>query len=199
MATPLAAFLRVPLDWYHTKLFPRHADETEHMIRRRYMHGPDAQRVFCGYCGTPVTYWSPEGQRASEYINVTLGSLDNEDIHALESMGLVPTLESDDLAEKGWPARSNEGETSLTTTKDVPPTLDNAMELFIREFSEVPWFDALVDGSILGKLTKKNKRKPGRVAVQWEVIEWPDSGAQSEDSGRGEPSGKRKFGDFEGA
>lgn len=199
MATPLAAFLRVPLDWYHTRLFPRHADETEHMIRRRYMHGSDAQRIFCGFCGTPVTYWSPEGPRDSDYINVTLGSLDNEDIHDLELMGLVPTLEGDEEVERGNHTSASDGETNLTISKDASSTLDSAMELFIRQFSEIPWFDALVDGSILGKITRKNKRKPGKVAVQWEVIEWPDSGLESDEAERGEPSGKRKFGDFEGA
>lgn len=195
MATPLAAFLRVPLDWYHSRLFPRHADETEHMIRRRYLHGADAQRIFCGFCGTPVTYWDPKGQRDSDYINVTLGSLDGEDIHDLESMGLVPTLESDE-SDKGRDT-ADEGE-SKSTIKDAPPTLDSAMEVFIREFSEVPWFDALVEGSLLGKLTQKNKRKPGKIAVQ--VIEWPDSeGPGAGDAERGGVSGKRKFGEVEGA
>ena len=190
MASPLVAFLKVPLDWYHTRLYPRHADETEHMIRRRYMHGPDAQRIFCGFCGTPLTHWSPEGQNESDYISVTLGSLDNEDIHDLESMGLVPTLEGDTSPEKADTRVAASG-------KDTPATLDDAMELFMREFSEVPWFDALVDGSILGKLTKKNKRKPGKLALQWEVIEFPGEG--SEASERSAHPGKRTFEQFEEA
>lgn len=186
MATPLAAFLRVPLDWYHTTLFPQHADESEHMIRRRYMYGSNSQRIFCGFCGTPVTYWCPEGDEESNYINVTLGSLHQEDVHDLESMGLVPTMESDDAAEK---TRGTEVVETSPASKEHPSTIDDAMELFIREFSEIPWFDALVDGSVLGRLTKKNKSKPGRT-MKWEVIEWNDEdGGEPGGATRGTVSG----------
>ncbi|SPN98371.1 uncharacterized protein DNG_01416 [Cephalotrichum gorgonifer] len=218
MATPLAAFLRVPLEWFHTRLLPRHDEETEHMIRRRYIHSSDAQKIFCGFCGTPVTYWSPEGHREADYINVTLGSLYDEDVDDLEAMGLVPTADDDEddtsstpsekkatITGQGTATRGPEAATAAGSKGPASTTAaDDALGLFIREFSEIPWFDALVDGSALGRLTKKRKvaaaQSAPKVVLNWDVVEWPDS--DSPEPGKIEHGvllGKRKFETMENA
>ena len=82
LATPLAAFLRVPLSWYHSSTQSFFDDESHAMIRRVYTHPSQqhAKRHFCGFCGTPLSYWSERPAGEAEYMNVTLGSLLSEDL-----------------------------------------------------------------------------------------------------------------------
>ncbi|KAK4106701.1 hypothetical protein N658DRAFT_27644 [Parathielavia hyrcaniae] len=90
LATPLPSYLRVPLSWCHTLTVPFHADETRAQIRRVYDdERRRAKRHFCGFCGTPLSYWSEEPGGEADFIQLTLGSLHPEDLGDLEELGLL--------------------------------------------------------------------------------------------------------------
>ena len=135
-------------------------------------------RHFCGFCGTPISYWSEQPRSEAEYIQLTLGSLLTEDLHNLEEIGLVPG-ESDD-------------EDRMDVAAAAPAPEDRAdSQLVGRNFTGIPWFEGLVSGSRLGSLqTARGARqsRDGRIRVEWEISEWT---ADDEDSN----IGKRKRGD----
>ena len=159
-ASPLSAFLRLPLSWYHSTTFSFFPDETSAAIHRVYT--PPAQehskRHFCGFCGTPLSYWSEEPRSEADYIHVTLGSLSSEDLGDLEELGLLPDPE-DKPASPAAPSSEAGG--------DAAPAG--------RETLSLPWFDSMVAGSQLGKIrTSKgtSQSRDGKVTVEWEVVEW---------------------------
>jgi len=160
LATPLAAFLRVPLSWYHSSTQSFFDDESHAMIRRVYTHPSQqhAKRHFCGFCGTPLSYWSERPAGEAEYMNVTLGSLLSEDLRDLEELGLIPDL--DELQEE------HKKEDKTTTT-------------VARQSYGVPWFDSLVDETRLGRLRRtqgQSTSQDGKTRVEWEIVEWTDGG-----------------------
>jgi hypothetical protein len=152
------------------------------MIRRVYTH-PDqehAKRQFCGFCGTPLSYWSEEPRSEAEYINLTLGSLLQEDLKDLEDLGLIP----------------EEGESEPEEKQVTSPDHGNVL----RQSFGVPWFDGIVEGTRLGRMrhTHGIKRSDdGAVKIEWEVIEElgsPDSKDVEMETGS-TSSGKRKLQD----
>ncbi|RDW78396.1 hypothetical protein BP5796_06248 [Coleophoma crateriformis] len=179
-ATPLSAWLRIPLSWYQSSTYAFFDDETHNSIRRCYTSPTDqsSKRHFCGFCGTPLSYWSESPVSEAEYISLTLGSLAGSDLRDLEELGLLPKealedVESDkEKIEKGVPETS-----ALQTTEGLP------------------WFNTMIEGSKLGKMrTSKGQRRSsnGRVQVEWEIMEWTDEG--NDDS---HVTGKRKLGDLD--
>jgi hypothetical protein len=108
----LTAFLRVPLDWYHSTTFAFFPDETNAMIHRQYTCPTEqyAMRYFCGFCGTPLSYWSEEPRTEAEFIQVTLGSLSTKDLEDLEDLGLLP--DSDDEADEQRPGTPRDADTA---------------------------------------------------------------------------------------
>ncbi|CAJ2506079.1 Uu.00g002090.m01.CDS01 [Anthostomella pinea] len=159
-ATPLSAFLRVPLSWYRSQTFPFFSDESRSNIRRVYSH-PDEQhtrRNFCGFCGTPLSYWSEEPRGEAEYIQLTLGSLLTEDLHDLEELGLIP----DD---------SEQDEMDIVPA----PVHNQGRQLIGRDSNSIPWFESMLAGSRLGNMqTTRGVRQShdGRVRVEFEITEW---------------------------
>lgn len=161
LATPLAAYIRVPLSWYHSTTYAFFPDETHAMIRRSYTHPSQqsSKRHFCGFCGTPLSYWCEDPMSEADYINLTLGSLLREDLRDLEDMGLIPDdsdPEEDESAEA--------------------PTADSGS---LREYFGVPWFDGMVEGTKLGKLRRRQgvgQSHDGSVKVEWEIVEYSDDG-----------------------
>src|SRR2546421_6283673 len=91
-AAPITSWLRIPLDWYHSTTYAFFPDETHSSIRRTYTHPryPDTKRYFCGFCGTPLSYWSERPPLEKNFIYLTLGSLVAEDLRDLEELGLLP-------------------------------------------------------------------------------------------------------------
>ncbi|KAJ2986128.1 hypothetical protein NUW58_g5171 [Xylaria curta] len=155
-ASPLSAFIRVPLLWYRSEVFPFFPDESRATIRRLYSHPSEhhTQRSFCGYCGTPLSYWSEQPPGEAEYIQLTLGSLLTEDLHSLQELGLIPN-----------DAEQDEMET-------VPET---SGELAGRPTTSIPWFDSLISGSQLVNMRTKKSVQHGRDGSRWveiEVTEW---------------------------
>ena len=181
-ASPLSAFLRVPLSWYHSQTFAFFPDESRSSIRRVYSHPAEQHtlRHFCGFCGTPISYWSEQPRTEAEYIRLTLGSLLTEDLHGLEELGLVPGAESEDEP--------------MDAVAPVPPR-DGAgdSQLIGRDITGIPWFEGLVSGSRLGNLqTTRGAResRDGRIRVEWEISEWT-----ADDDDDDANTGKRKRGE----
>ncbi|KAH6610679.1 hypothetical protein Trco_000699 [Trichoderma cornu-damae] len=171
LATPLAAYIRVPLSWYHSTTYAFFPDETHAMIRRVYTHPSQdySKRHFCGFCGTPLSYWSEEPRSEADFINLTLGSLLREDIRDLEDMGLIP--------EDG-----DEGSTSRSEAAPATPTKRTALQ---HSFG-VPWFDGLIDGSRLGSMRRSygaKRLRDGQTIVEWDIVEASENGGGERDEG----------------
>ena len=133
------------------------------MIRRVYTHPSQAhsKRHFCGYCGTPLSYWSENPHSEAEYIHLTLGSLLREDLRDLEDMGLIPDDSDSD----------NQGD-------EKRPTQSTAL----RQSYGVPWFDGMVEGTRIGNMRRSQgvqRSQDGTVKVEWEIVEFSgDSDSQ---------------------
>ncbi|KFA68799.1 hypothetical protein S40285_01182 [Stachybotrys chlorohalonatus IBT 40285] len=180
LGTPLAAYIRVPLSWYHSTTQAFFPDETHATIRRVYTHPSQqhAKRHFCGYCGTPLSYWSEKPRTEADFINLTLGSLLREDLEDLEDMGLV--------REEGELGRSP----VTTGTRSHDATLQP---------SGVAWFDRMVEGSRLDKLRRVRtnpQEANAQVEIDWEIVEFPDldDGTRDPETSIGTPT-KRKMQD----
>ncbi|KAH6671587.1 hypothetical protein F5X68DRAFT_43374 [Plectosphaerella plurivora] len=192
LAMPLAASIRIPLSWYRSSTHPFFADETHAMIRRVYESSSPAQqpakRHFCGFCGTPLAFWTERPLSEADFIQLTLATLCDNDLGDLEELGLLP--KSDDT--------SREADTAVSATDD-PSTKT-------RIVRGVPWFDGLVEGSRLAKLQKTQGAhwsSDGSTRVEWEIVEWTeededDEHDKTEGSGGVEAAsslGKRKLAD----
>ncbi|KAH8434206.1 uncharacterized protein LDX57_011845 [Aspergillus melleus] len=217
--TPLTAWLRVPLSWYqsHTESF--FPDETHSTIRRIFSphHAPHTQRVFCGFCGSPLTYWSEEPREDAEYMSVTIGSLDAGDQRLLEDLDLLPGSDSslededDDEDDDDDPSEDNKGvvaapapqTTASTSTVVVPPSRGEGN--ISRSYRQgtvggIPWFEEMIEGSRLGRLMKGRRgmgvSDDSSTTIEWEISEWTndDTGLAQAGSSRPSRSGKRKRG-----
>ncbi|EHK41166.1 uncharacterized protein TrAtP1_004591 [Trichoderma atroviride] len=184
LATPLAAYIRVPLAWYHSTTYAFFPDEKHSMIRRVYTHPSQdySKRHFCGFCGTPLSYWSEEPRSEAEFINLTLGSLLREDIRDLEDIGLIPQ-DGDEDAPSG-------GEAAPAAT----PTKRTALQ---QSFG-VPWFDGLIEGSRLGNMRRSygtRRSRDGQTSIEWDIVEFSENGGG--ESAEGDAAlthlGKRKL------
>lgn len=158
-ATPLSAWLRVPISWYQSSTFAFFEDESHTSIRRTYTSPleTNAKRCFCGFCGTPLSYWNelPKSDEA-EYISLTLGSLNGSDLRDLEELGLLPKEAVEDAAHD---------------QEKIAPFVGKTGD----EIEGLPWFDTLVEGSKLGKMRKDRGRRTslnGKWTVEWEIMEW---------------------------
>ncbi|KAG9234458.1 hypothetical protein BJ875DRAFT_376395 [Amylocarpus encephaloides] len=179
-ATPLSAWLRIPLAWYESSTYAYFDDESHNSIRRCYTSPQEqnAKRFFCGFCGTPLSYWFESADTdEADYISLTLGSLAGSDLRDLEELGLLPR---EALEEAEFDREKVE--------KAVPTVTAN------RDLGEsLPWFETMVEGSKLGKMKREGGRRTsvnGQWRVEWEIVEWT---ADDGETGNMSP-GKRKFG-----
>jgi hypothetical protein len=240
---PLSSFLHVPLSWLSSSTHAFFPDETNTTIRRIYTHPSQghSKRHFCGFCGTPISYWTEEPRSESEFINITLGSLMRDDLLRLDALGLVnddqdhttaPPLaliqkrrkkkkqrtgeEGEDEAassgvagkkgagqpQKGLQKSQQQSDNRQSDVKDwsseplpnpvsqiqmVSPTSRAAGPPEPVETYGVPWFDSLLVGSRLQKMsnlkrtTGSHQSKDGRVRSQWEIIEWTNDDDKEDD------------------
>jgi hypothetical protein len=157
------------------------------MIRRVYTHPSQdySKRHFCGFCGTPLSYWSEEPRSEADFINLTLGSLLREDIRDLEDIGLIPE-------------DSDEGPSSRSEAAPATPTKRTALQ---QSFG-VPWFDGLIEGSRLGSMRRSygaRQSRDGQTSIEWDIVEFSENGGG--ETGEGETTltqlGKRKLRDHE--
>lgn len=174
------------------------------MIRKVYT-SPGEQhslRQFCGFCGTPLSYWSEEPLTEADFIQLTLGSLHSEDLGDLEDRGLLPDSEaSSRVASPPSPA-----DTAMAGAGDRAGARgEHEQQVIFRSGREtlggLPWFDSLVEGSRLGRrlgnvrASKGSGRsQDGTVRYEWEIVEYTE-----DDDGNDSPrSGKRKLDEREG-
>ncbi|KAF2401913.1 hypothetical protein EJ06DRAFT_555533 [Trichodelitschia bisporula] len=177
-ASPFTAWLRVPFSWYRSTTFAFFPDETHRSIRRTFVSPfeSNTRRQFCGYCGTQLAQWEDVANPADEYINLTLGSLLDEDLDLLEGMGLLPSSDNEEEVEQ------------TTQTVRSPPSQVVAPR-------GAPWFESMVRDSRLGKFKRSrggHTSRDGSVKVAWEVVEWT-----GEDDNESSNGGKRKFNEAE--
>lgn len=102
----------------------------------------------------------------AEYINLTLGSLMQEDLADLEDMGLLS--ESDSADDEGEEDDSKEIDPASTTVPAVRTTA-------LRASYSVPWFERLVEGRRLSSMTHSHgikRTQDGKVKIEWEVVEF---------------------------
>lgn len=186
--SPLSAYLRVPLEWYFSTALPFYPDETTSMISRVYPAAHE-QRRFCGFCGTPLSYWSEEPRSEANYIQLALGSLFPEDLADLEDLGFIPSPgEEEELTFKDEDAHMRGHD-----------EIEREQALTIRKHHEVikgvPWLDTLTEGSRLGTLRHAKgggENQSGTVKVEWEIVEWTADDESRSDTPR---NGKRKLAD----
>ncbi|KAJ5970316.1 Glutathione-dependent formaldehyde-activating enzyme/centromere protein V [Penicillium vulpinum] len=205
--TPLSAWLRVPLGWYqsHTQSF--FPDESHSSIRRIFSprHAPQTQRVFCGYCGTPLTFWTEDPIEESNFMSVTIGSLLVEDQRALDDLKLLPQDFDEQTAHVGGSTSSDLAPATETASSSVvvPSSSDSSnisRSLQHGRTGDIPWFEEMVEGSRLGRLMR-SRRGMGvsddqSTSIQWEFSEWHDDGTsgflQQDSDSSGHSRGKRK-------
>ncbi len=148
-------------------------DETHSSIRRSYTspYEQDTKRYFCGFCGTPLSYWSESPPSEADYISLTLGSLFGSDLRDLEDLGLLPSEALEDLNAKD---------------KSENVTSHGGNDGLNREIGEsLPWFETMVEGSRLGKMRRswgESRSGSGRVRIEWEIAEWNDDDTEGETS-----------------
>ncbi|CAG8385324.1 unnamed protein product [Penicillium salamii] len=206
--TPLSAWLRVPLDWYQSSTRSFSEDESHSTIRRTFSprHAPKTQRVFCGICGTPLTFWTEEPHHESEFMSIALGSLHVEDQRALDDLGLLPDDFEEDAPHAGVstsdlaPAQPGSSSVIVPSFEDPADLPDISRSLQRGRTGGIPWFEEMMEGSRLGRLMR-SRRGMGisddqSTSIQWEFSEWHDDGTgaavqQDSDSDR-RSRGKRK-------
>ncbi len=160
-------------------------DETHSSIRRTYSSPREqgCKRQFCGFCGTPLSFWSEQPPSEADYISLTLGSLSGSDLRDLEDLGLLPREAVEDA------------ESDKEAIESVAP--NGGSNGSNRDAIEgLPWFETMVQGSRLGKMKKswgKQHSSDGRYKVEWEVTEWTDDGKEGDSA----IPGKRKVGVLE--
>jgi len=183
-ATPLGAFLRVPLSWFQSSTIAFFPDETHQTIRRTFS-SPTKENLrhqFCGYCGTQLSQWDDSSRSAEDSILLTLGSLLDEDLDLLDELGLLDATEAGNVTAAARESRGAQDSGAARQTEDIVLTKRGA-----------PWFEDLVQDSALGTIRRQKGGQTsddGSVRMQWEVLEWTSN---DDDGG----TGKRKLGDLD--
>lgn len=159
----------MPLDWYRSSTFAFFDDETHSSIRRTYTspHEQSSRRHFCGFCGTPLSYWTESPPTEAEYISLTLGTLKSDKLRNLEELGILP---KEATAEEETHDEQHSGVATPITS-------------LVERTQGLPWFDTMVEGSRLGKMRRSagtKRSRDGNVKVEWEIVEWTADDGQSD-------------------
>ena len=141
-------------------------------------------RHFCGFCGTPLSFWSENPQSEKDYIQLTLGSLFPEDLGDLEELGLLGSSGSAS-------GEASEEEDGQGGSKEVKEAMHGRMGV-------VPWLDSLLEGSRLGNMRRMKRGAElamgggKRVKVEWEGVEWDEEEDQGEEEEKEEKQEEEK-------
>uniref|UniRef100_A0A093UPQ7 CENP-V/GFA domain-containing protein n=1 Tax=Talaromyces marneffei PM1 TaxID=1077442 RepID=A0A093UPQ7_TALMA len=173
--------------------------ETNATIRRTFtpLHAPHTQRNFCGYCGTPLTFWTEKPESEAEFMSVALGSLLGDDLSLLEDLQILPPDEesSEEIATETVP-------TNLATRTTAPTSSSSSSRISYHSgtLAGVPWFEEMIEGSRLGRIMRSRRgigvSDDDLTTFEWEISEWQDTDTGRQPtriftSGAG-GSGKRK-------
>ncbi|GFF46743.1 hypothetical protein IFM61606_02661 [Aspergillus udagawae] len=196
--SPLTAWLRVPLSWYQSHTESYFPDETHATIRRVFTphHAPHTQRIFCGYCGTPLTYWSEIPREEADYMSVTIGSLYGEAQRMLEDLDILPgsSDEGELEEEEAGEAEEKEEKMGVTVSPAEHTQTSSAHSTVVvpsragapaptRSYRRgttrgIPWFEEMIEGSRLGRIMKTRRgvgvSDDSSTTIEWEVTEWVD-------------------------
>lgn len=157
--------------------------------------------MFCGYCGTHLSYWTEEPAAEADYLSVTLGSLVSDDIRALQDLELLPEdvepqdvgahSETDRAADTRQVARQQVSEEPMVRRSQRQGTL-----------GDIDWFEEMINGSRLGRTQQKRRgmgvSADGTTTVQWEISEYREGEDEFSASATTAGTGKRKFEDVTG-
>lgn len=110
-------------------------------------------------------------------MNITLGSLRDKDILALEDLELLPgDIDQDDTLH--IPASSSK-ELSTNSMQELLPTStddDSVQASRSGTTSGISWFEDMIEGSRLGQHSKRRRghgtSADGSTVVQWEISEY---------------------------
>lgn len=182
----MTAWLRVPLDWYQSHTASYFPDETPSDIRRTFVPPrlPHSKRNFCGFCGTPLTYWSEEPREEAEYVSVSVGSLFWEDQKALEDLELLPTdADTDDDVDESFGLESSAVVPASSSSNPIHTGFSGFPFSVTHQtgiFGGIPWFEEMIEGSQLGRVAKRRRgmgsSRDNSLKVEWEVSEWHSEG-----------------------
>jgi len=186
-ASPLTAFLKIPLTWFQSSTIAYRTDETHQSIRRTFSSPirDHLRNQFCGYCGTQLSQLDDSSREEDAFISLTLGSLIDEDLDRLGDLGLLDGVDNE-----------NEGNaiasaTPVSGTRQIIARSNNSAGLHNRG---APWFEDLVEDSPLGRIRRQKggqASQDGSVVYEWEVVEWSSADQDT--------ATKRKISDVEGS
>lgn len=151
-----------------------------------------SQRRFCGFCGTPLSFWSEAPHLEADYIRLALGSLYAQDLNRLDEWGAVIDGEDDegDEGDKGDEGDDKDEQDEARRT-GTPSSRSSSTGL--------PWLDRFVEGSRLDRqLLLQSRRstaaaarihrhdvgsatRPDGSVVEWEVVEWTEGEDDKDD------------------
>ncbi|GAB7366171.1 hypothetical protein MBLNU230_g7732t1 [Neophaeotheca triangularis] len=183
-AAPITAWLKIPLDWYHSSTYAQFPDETHASIKKVFHSAPAigglrdgvlaTRKQFCGYCGTHLTAWSErEAEGGGEWLEVTLGSLEAGSLGVLEGLGVLGGLGSseeekdEEEEEDDW----NEEVGKVVRTPGVGAATRSADRLRGRG---MPWFEEMVEDGRFGRVKRQKggqSSRDGSNRVEWQVVE----------------------------
>ncbi|EON69007.1 hypothetical protein W97_08265 [Coniosporium apollinis CBS 100218] len=186
-ASPITAWLRVPIDWYHSATYAFFPDETHRSIRRSFVSpfSPfGTRREFCGYCGTQLSSWNERTREDAEFISLTVGSVMDDDLEILDRMGLLPERDEGEETDEAGSGRA------------VAPAKRQAQSavLVAERNRGAPWFEEMVQQTRLGRIKRQkggHTSNDGSMRVEWEIVEYEG------DTEDGTVTGKRKIGEME--
>ena len=166
------------------------------MIRKMFTPPPEphSKRIFCGYCGTHLSYWTEATRDEADYLNVTIGSLFGDDVSILNELGLLPNDVDDYDTIRGLP----DPQIAERFNNHQLERRDQPVQRRINRSVEggISWMEEMIDGSRLGRLQKTKrgvgKSADGMTTVEWEITEMVDNGAEQEP---GAGRAKRKLGE----
>ena len=197
-ATPVTAWLRVPLDWYRSATFSQFPDESHSSIKRTFYtpsqppqqdeeaSRPPTRRQFCGYCGTHLTAWNENLHGEHDLLDVTLGSLLSESWDTLETLNLLPDSDEEeqddeDLVRQDDTATNEESRPGVKNPTESGNDTTTKSKLAVRpppphhmHGRGMPYFEEMVENSRLGRIKHQvggHTSQDGRTKVHWEVME----------------------------
>lgn len=81
------------------------------------------QRRFCGFCGTPLSYWSETPKSEAGFIRLVVGSLHAQDLNRLDEWGAIGEDEDESSAEssaEGNNDKKEDEDESFKTSRHLP-------------------------------------------------------------------------------
>ena len=171
----------MPLPWLHSTTYAYYPDESHGSIRRVFSPetAQNTKRHFCGFCGTPLTYWSEETPEQAQLVCVSLGTLGHNSMETLADLGI---LGGEEMANEHNVGRVDE-QSALSSVEDS------------KEIQGSPWFEDVVQGSKLGRMRTTRgggTSADGSTTIRWKVVEFGgEDDIDSTESGLG--TGKRKL------